>query len=261
MLKKELNKGEFKQNRNENNCHSRMLLSGISTAFNSTQGGDPRTLRAATSSGMTAILNNTPSSVLTGHLPPYGEAAHFNVPSTSRERAECVSTGVRGKIARGFTLIELLVVVLIIGILTAVALPQYQVAVTKSRYASLKHLVRSIVSAQEVYYLANNKYATNFAELDIDMPGDTLDTSDDSNYVYKWGACYIYVSTTATFFGCSNSLTSMAYQVYASHSLNYPNRKTCMVYNTDTTSVQARVCTSETGNGGRVAGTYQYWDY
>ena len=77
---------------------------------------------------------------------------------------------VRDDDKRGFTLIELLVVVLIIAILAAVAVPQYRVAVEKSRVASDLALLRALAHARQVYRLSTGQYNCNLEELDVDFP-------------------------------------------------------------------------------------------
>ncbi len=72
--------------------------------------------------------------------------------------------------SKAFTLIELLVVVLIIGILAAVAVPQYRKAVERSKASEALSLLKAFDQAYQAYYLAHGNYATSLDKLDVDLP-------------------------------------------------------------------------------------------
>ena len=95
---------------------------------------------------------------------------------------------------QGFTLIELMVVVLIIGILSAIALPQYEMAVEKSRISEAMVNTKAIVDASQRYFQANPNESTITSKnqiADVDLRGGSWNSTGDvfttKLFIYELG--------------------------------------------------------------------------
>ena len=87
---------------------------------------------------------------------------------------------------KGFTLIELLVVVLIIGILAAIAVPQYRKAVLRSRSAQAIIMSKALLDAQKVYYMANGIYTDKIEDLGLGLVHSSV---GESHALIPYGSC------------------------------------------------------------------------
>ena len=157
----------------------------------------------------------------------------------------------------GFTLIELLVVVLIIGILSAVAVPQYQKAVEKARMVEAIMLVKTIANAHQVYYIATGRYLTS-AEmelLDIEIPGSVVVSGGDKGRVRTKDFLYSPNGeeggklAVAQRVEARNNYATNEFYLYVSQ--NEPERVRCaLVSNTaPITAIQRKLCQQISNNG------------
>lgn len=73
---------------------------------------------------------------------------------------------------KGFTLIELMIVVVIMGILAAIAVPQYQGYVQKGRRAAAQAFLLQVAQRQQQFFLDNRSFANSLTVLGVSMPQD-----------------------------------------------------------------------------------------
>ena len=79
---------------------------------------------------------------------------------------------------QGFTLIELLVVIIIIGILSAIALPSFLNQAAKARASEARTNIGALNRSQQAFYLENQGFTTSITAMGIGI-------KDSDNYTYS----------------------------------------------------------------------------
>jgi len=79
---------------------------------------------------------------------------------------------------KGFTLIELMIVVAIIGILAAIAIPNFLKYQAKSKQSEAKTNLKGIFTSETAYFGEANMYSQDFLTIGFGLAGDTAKAYD-----------------------------------------------------------------------------------
>lgn len=103
---------------------------------------------------------------------------------------------------------------LIIGILAAIALPQYTKAVEKSRAAEAMVMIRAITDANRRYYMTTGEYTHDLNVLDIEVPGESITfqgMARKTTKFFMYGARADTAASTSGVIGIANRLPESSY--------------------------------------------------
>ncbi len=163
----------------------------------------------------------------------------------------------------GFTLLELLVVVFIIGILAAIALPQYKLAVGKTKFSTLKNITKSVWDSAQRYYMVNNSYPKTTSGLDIgfDIKEENyatigylrFTTSDEIE-------CTVWNKIPNLFAACGREIFGKRILFYVKSD---GSPQECLVYSADENHITNKICQNETNKktGNCDSGDYCFYYY
>ena len=162
---------------------------------------------------------------------------------------------------KGFTLLELLVVVLIIGLLAAIALPQYQMAVGRAKFSTIKNLTRSVWDSTQRFYLANDTYPQTTADLDIGL--NIKEEKYTTNKYLEFTTtddikCIIWDRSPTLYATCGREIFGELVRFYVKSD---GTPLSCIVFTTDINNVANKICQQETGKETTSLSQNAYYNY
>ena len=129
--------------------------------------------------------------------------------------------------------------------MAAIALPQYQMAVGKAKYAALKENAHAIKNAMDRYFLTNSSYTTSLDDLDTEVQTFMADGTH----------CYIGASTIY----CNRKIFGVTMEYGVAYL--YGQYRVCVAYTQNPNDKPNRLCQQETDNTGEEAGTWTTYAY
>lgn len=147
---------------------------------------------------------------------------------------------------KGFTLIELLIVVLIIGILAAIALPQYRKAVERTKLSEAVTIVKQIALANQRYYLATGAYLTlyDMDKLDIEIKGELSDNNMIQTKDFMYAIGWTTINSPIAYAQRVPAYEKYYLRIFAAR----PNQVNCIAYE-NATAIEREVCNELNARG------------